>query len=224
MKRLFLILICSLFLIIACYNLYHNYGYHVISSIHNKTVIVIDVGHGGSDPGKVSNSGTLEKDVNLQIAQFLKDYLIDKDYTVFLTRESDQGLYDENASNKKRSDLSNRIHFFEQKQADYVISVHQNSYPDASVHGAQCFYYTNSVEGEQFAKAIQDALLKIDPSNKRKEKASNSYFLLKRTSVPSIIVECGFLSNPEEASKLTDENYQKKIANAIAEGAASYIK
>lgn len=197
---------------------------NAVSPKKSKACIVIDVGHGGSDPGKVSNSGTKEKDINLEIAFFLRDYLIAENYTVFLTRETDCGLYDENASNKKVSDLNNRIQFFKTKNADYVVSIHQNSFPDASVHGAQAFYFTGSVEGKAFAESIQDALLKIDNTNTRVAKSSNSYYLLKHSSIPSIIVECGFLSNPEETARLTDENYQKKIANAICLGIDHYIK
>lgn len=190
----------------------------------SKTCIVIDVGHGGTDPGKVSTNGTREKDINLKIALFLRDYLIAENYTVFLTRETDCGLYDESASNKKVSDLNNRIQFFKAKNADYVISIHQNSFPDASAHGAQTFYFTGSVEGKAFAESIQESLLKTDDTNTRLAKSSNSYYLLKHSTVPSIIVECGFLSNPAETAKLTDENYQKKIANAITLGINNYIK
>lgn len=190
----------------------------------SKACIVIDVGHGGTDPGKVSSNGTKEKDINLEIALYLRDYLIAEDYTVFLTRETDCGLYDENASNKKVSDLNNRIQFFKAKNADLVVSIHQNSFPDSNVHGAQTFYFTGSVEGKALAESIQDSLLKTDDTNTRVAKSSGSYYLLKHSSVPSIIVECGFLSNLEETARLTDENYQKKIANAINLGISTYIK
>lgn len=215
---------CFLLCLVALFSLYHNYGYQVFSSIKKKTTIVVDVGHGGSDPGKVSTDGIKEKDINLQIALYLKDYLIAENYTVYLTRETDCGLYDESVSNKKTSDLNNRIQFFNEKKADYVVSIHQNSYPDPAPHGAQTFYFTGSSDGEAFAKAVQDSLLKMDSSNTRQIKSSDSYFLLKHSSVPSIIVECGFLSNPEETAKLTDSNYQKKIADAICQGICNYIK
>lgn len=222
MKR-FVITCLSLFLcLIAVFGIIREYSLKTAASHRNNTVIVIDVGHGGSDPGKVSTNGIREKDINLQIALYLKDYLIAQDYTVFLTRETDCGLYDDNVSNKKVSDLNNRIQFFKEKNADYVISIHQNSYPDTAPHGAQVFYFSGSEEGKDFAQTVQNSLLSIDASNKRKEKASDSYYLLKHSHVPAVIVECGFLSCPEEAAKLTDSNYQKDLAYAICMGICNY--
>lgn len=197
---------------------------NTIASKHSAPCIVIDVGHGGSDPGKVSTNGIKEKDINLEIAFYLRDYLIAEDYTVFLTRETDCSLYDENVSNKKISDLNNRIQFFKAKNADYVVSIHQNSFPDASVHGAQTFYFTGSEKGKAFAESIQSSLLKIDDTNTRAAKSSNTYYLLKHSNIPSVIVECGFLSNADETARLTDSNYQKQVANAIKDGIISHIK
>ena len=222
MKNNYLLPICVLLCFIAMISLYNRYNRQVISATKNKTIIVIDVGHGGLDPGKVSTDGIKEKDINLQIALYLKDYLIAQDYTVYLTRETDCGLYAENVSNKKTSDLNNRIQFFKEKNADCVVSIHQNSYPDSKQHGAQTFYFAGSNEGKSFAESIQDSLLKIDDTNTRQAKSSDSYYLLKHSEVPSIIVECGFLSNPEETAKLTDANYQKQIAYAICLGICNY--
>jgi N-acetylmuramoyl-L-alanine amidase len=224
MKNQVLCSLCFLLTAISLLTLFNHYGKCAVTASRQKTVIVLDVGHGGSDPGKVSTDGIQEKDVNLQIALYLKDYLIAQDYTVFMTRETDQGLYDENVSNKKVSDLNNRIQFFEKKNAACVVSIHQNSYPDSSVHGAQTFYYAGSKEGEDLAKSVQDALLALDDTNTRQEKSNDSYYLLKHSSVPAIIVECGFLSNPDEAARLTDANYQKQLAFAISKGVCNYTK
>lgn len=223
MKKNYTPILCLLLCLIALFSLFQGVRTHVFTSIKNNTVIVIDVGHGGSDPGKVSTDGIKEKDINLQIALYLKDYLIAQNYTVYLTRETDCGLYDENVSNKKTSDLNNRIQFFREKNAACVISIHQNSYPDTIQHGAQTFYFTGSQEGKLFAEAIQNSLLKIDDTNTRLAKSSDSYYLLKHSAVPSVIVECGFLSNPEETAKLTDPNYQKQLAYAITIGACSFL-
>lgn len=220
MKNKYILSFSLLLCIIGLLTLYNRYGKMVVTSIKNKTVIVVDVGHGGTDPGKVSTDGIREKDINLEIALYLKDYLIAMDYTVYLTRETDCGLYDENVSNKKTSDLNNRIRFFNEKEADYIVSIHQNSFPDSSQHGAQTFYFSNSPGGKDFADSIQNALLSIDDTNQRIAKSSNSYYLLKHSKVPAVIVECGFLSNPEETAKLTDPNYQKRIAYSIALGIA----
>lgn len=224
MKNKYLFALSLLLSIIGLFTFYNRYGRQAVTSIKNKTVIVIDVGHGGTDPGKVSTDGIREKDVNLQIALYLKDYLIAMDYTVYMTRETDCGLYDENVSNKKVSDLNNRIQFFSSKGANYVVSIHQNSYPDSSQHGAQTFYYSGSAEGKAFAESIQNSLLSMDGTNKRTAKSSDSYYLLKHSKAPAVIVECGFLSNPAETASLTDPNYQKRLSYSIAQGIAKHQK
>ena len=222
MKRLYLPFICSVICVVALVSFFKHHGFPVFSSTIEKKVIVIDVGHGGNDPGKISANGIQEKDVNLEIARYLQDYLIAQDYIVYLTRDTDCGLHDENASNKKSSDLKNRIQFFEDKQAALVVSIHQNSYSDTIQHGAQTFYFSNSEASKMLAEFVQNALLKIDDTNTRTAKSSDSYYLLKNSSMPAVIVECGFLSNLEETSRLTDPNYQKKLVYAISLGVCQY--
>lgn len=224
MKKYVFIYSCFLLFLIAVFPFCHKLSKQVVALHRNKTTIVIDVGHGGSDPGKVGIQGIKEKDVNLAIARYLKDYLIAEDYTVYMTRETDQGLYDESVSNKKKSDLSNRIQFLQQKNASCMISIHQNSYPDTIQHGAQTFYYEGREEDKNFAQYVQDSLLAFDPSNTRQIKSNTSYYILKNAQVPSILIECGFLSNPEETANLTDPNYQKQIAYAIAIGTCRYLR
>ncbi len=224
MKKYVFIYSCFLLFLIAVFPFCHKLSKQVVALHRNKTTIVIDVGHGGSDPGKVGIQGIKEKDVNLAIARYLKDYLIAEDYTVYMTRETDQGLYDESVSNKKKSDLSNRIQFVQEKNASCMISIHQNSYPDTIQHGAQTFYYEGREEDKNFAQYVQDSLLAFDPSNTRQIKSSTSYYILKNAQVPSILIECGFLSNPEETANLTDPNYQKQIAYAIAIGTCRYLR
>ena len=224
MKKYVFIYSCFLLFLIAVFPFCHKLSKQVVALHRNKTTIVIDVGHGGSDPGKVGIQGIKEKDVNLAIARYLKDYLIAEDYTVYMTRETDQGLYDESVSNKKKSDLSNRTQFVQKKNASCMISIHQNSYPDTIQHGAQTFYYEGREEDKNFAQYVQDALLAFDPSNTRQIKSNTSYYILKNAQVPSILIECGFLSNPEETANLTDPNYQKQIAYAIAIGTCRYLR
>lgn len=224
MKKRNMLFLSLILCLSALFTLYRFSGLPVFSSARNNKVIVIDVGHGGTDPGKVSTGGIKEKDINLQIALYLKDYLIAQDYTVYLTRETDCNLYDDNVKNKKVSDLNNRIRFFKEKNAYCVVSIHQNSYPDTVQHGAQTFYFQGSGEGKVFADTVQESLLKLDDTNTRQIKSSDSYYLLKHSPVPSIIVECGFLSNPEEAARLTDSNYQKQLAYAICLGICRYAK
>lgn len=224
MKKYVFIYSCFLLFLIAVFPFCHKLSKQVVALHRNKTTIVIDAGHGGSDPGKVGIQGIKEKDVNLAIARYLKDYLIAEDYTVYMTRETDQGLYDESVSNKKKSDLSNRIQFLQKKNASCMISIHQNSYPDTIQHGAQTFYYEGREEDKNFAQYVQDSLLAFDPSNTRQIKSNTYYYILKNAQVPSILIECGFLSNPEETANLTDPNYQKQIAYAIAIGTCRYLR
>ncbi len=215
-KKLFVVA-CALFAFVTIY-VSGTSTFATFIKKKAKAVIVIDVGHGGKDPGKVSVDGIKEKDVNLEIAKYLKAYLIAQDYTVYLDRETDCDLSDPGVSNVKTSDMKNRIRFFEEKSADYVISIHQNSYPDASSHGAQVFYYRDSDLGKEMACAIQEALLSFDTTNKREAKGSNDYYILRKSSVPTVIVECGFLSNPTETSNLADSNYQKELADSVCKG------
>ena len=186
-------------------------------------LIVIDPGHGGSDPGKVSDTGLLEKDINLEIALLLKEEL-DSDYRVILTRESDMGLYSENDTNKKASDMRERCRIIEEEKADMLISIHQNSYTDPDVKGAQVFYYTHSAEGKKLAESIQNSIKEIaSPDNNRVSKSNNDYYMLLHTSCPAVIVECGFLSNPGEAELLNSKDYQKLIVSAIKKGIEDYL-
>ena len=152
-----------------------------------KICVVIDAGHGGDDPGKVGINGANEKDVNLEIARLVKQFLEENDIEVVMTRESDEGLYDVNASNKKVQDMKRRIELIEEVKPMVTVSIHQNSYPEEYVHGAQVFYYTGSVQGELLAECIQKQLVaKVDSENNRRIKANDSYYLLKKTDVPIV--------------------------------------
>lgn len=187
--------------------------------------IIIDVGHGGFDSGKVGVNGELEKDINLQIALKLKKTLEEQGMSVIMTREDDTGLYDESASNKKAQDLQRRCDLINEKKPLMTISIHQNSYTSSQIKGAQVFYYTTSAESQKLAEIIQKTLIEqVDPDNHREAKPNDSYYMLKRTSSVIVIVECGFLSNPEEAAKLTDEEYQQKLVDAICQGAFQYME
>lgn len=188
-----------------------------------RNLVVLDPGHGGRDPGKVGAQGEQEKDINLAISLKVKERLEKDGMEVVMTREKDVMLADEDASNKKLEDLNNRIRIINERQPAVAVSIHQNSYSDASVKGAQVFYFTHSDKGKQAAEAMQKELLEFDQENKRKIKANDTYYLLKKTEVPTVIVECGFLSCPEEEALLTDEAYQKKLAEAIAKGIESWV-
>ncbi len=180
--------------------------------------IVIDPGHGGYDPGKVASDGTEEKDINLGVARLLAGYMRQGGANVILTRNSDAAL-----SEAKREDLKLRTEFAADKNTDLFISIHQNSFPQESVHGAQVFYKKDSECGKALAICIQKRLKEVaDIGNTRMPKAEGSYFVLKNSKVPSVIVECGFLSNNEENVRLKTEQYQKHLAWAIYMGVLDY--
>ena len=200
-----------------------------VSLVKNETpkgmlCVVIDVGHGGIDSGKVSADGILEKDVNLAIAKKLKVLLEQEDVCVTLTRDSDTGLYREGDSNKKVADLQNRCALIEKIDPACTVSIHQNSFSSPEVRGAQVFYYGQSEASKELAELVQASLIKrADPENHRRAKANESYYLLKRTVSPTIIVECGFLSNPTEAALLTSEDYQNRLVWAIHMGVLEFL-
>ncbi len=188
--------------------------------------VVLDAGHGAADSGKEGVNKALEKDINLSIVFFLRDRLQQKGIEVKLTRESDDPLYTSSDSNKKMADMKRRIEIIEAYQPHLVVSIHQNSYPDASVKGPQVFYYTGSPGGEKLANEIQSSFdfAVGAENNTRKAKANADYYLLLHTPSVCVIAECGFLSNPQEANLLVTEEYQKKMADALAEGIARYLE
>lgn len=190
------------------------------------TTVVIDAGHGGFDPGKVGINMALEKDINLSIAFKLKTLLEFHDIKVIMTREEDKDLSSSRRSSyeMKREDMKARIDIINSSDAMLAISIHQNSFTQSSVKGAQVFYYVNSDEGRDLAETIQDCLKEtIDDGNHRLAKANSTYYLLKASKCPLVIVEGGFLSNRDEAEKLCNDEYQNKIAWAIHLGVLDYL-
>ena len=185
---------------------------------HKKITVVVDAGHGGPDGGKTGVNGKLEKELNLIIAEKVKKLLEEEGIAVIMTREEDGWL-----AETRIGDLKERVRIMNESKADLAVSIHQNSYHEESVFGAQVFYYTTSGEGKAAAEILQNELLEIDPENKKREKANNTYYILKKTEVPTVIVECGFLSNHKEAEKLSDEAYQGKIAEAVVKGIKSFF-
>lgn len=189
-----------------------------------KKTVVIDSGHGGFDPGKESSDGILEKDINLAIAQQLKALLEMEGINVVMTRTDDNGLYTESDSNKKIADMKKRCEIIDECKADIVVSVHQNSYQSPEVKGAQVFYYKHSAEGKRLAGILQKSFKEnLDTENKRQEKEDSTYYMLVHTSAPTVIAECGFLSNPDEAALLNTKEYQQKVAESLCKGIIEYF-
>ncbi len=193
-------------------------------TVEQQICVVIDAGHGGDDPGKIGINQLLEKDVNLSIALKLRQYLEAQGIKVVMTREDENGLYDSGVPNKKVQDMKRRVALIEETAPAITVSIHQNSYPEEYVHGAQVFYYNGSRDGQLLAQLLQSQLVqKLDPENHRQVKANDSYYLLKKTDVPIVIVECGFLSNQAEAELLGQEEYQDRVAWAIHMGILQYL-
>jgi len=191
----------------------------VFATSVNKRIIVIDAGHGGWDPGKVGRGEKLEKDINLAIAEDLQVLLEMGGATVFLTRGDDSALGD-----TKKADLTARSTMPADFKADIFLSIHQNAYQNENAKGAQAFYYGDSAESKRLAEAIQTNIRSyLDAGNKKEAKADTGYFVLKKTQVPAVIVECGFLTNDEDLQKLTQENYQEKMAWAMYLGILDFF-
>lgn len=141
-----------------------------------------------------------------------------------LTRTDDKALVSDNSKALKVEDMRNRVALIEKVHPIMTVSIHQNSYTDPSVSGPQVFFFKNSAEGEAIAATVQAALNEqLDPPKKRVSKSNDDYYILKKTPTPTIIVECGFLSNPEEAAKLTDDAYQDKLVRAVYSGVCTYL-
>ena len=182
-----------------------------------EVVIVVDPGHGGEDPGKVGINDVLEKDLNLQIAKKVKKLLEEAGIKIVMTRTNDK------VPDAKKEDLNQRVQLINDTKPKLALCIHQNSYPDAKIKGAQVFYHTITPEAEDVASIVQEQLRIVDPTNTRQIKENDTYYMLKNCQVPTIIVECGFLTNPEEAAKLTQEEYQDQIAQAICEGVVKWM-
>ncbi len=211
-------------MLLVCFYILSREAALTVGKAQDPPVILVDAGHGGADPGMVGVGGLEEKDLNLAIAQKLKADLENRGYRVVMTRETDAGLYEENAGNKKRQDMEKRIAVIEKEKPALTVSIHQNSYSDAAVKGPQVFYYADSVEGARLAKVLQEKMnAGLSVTRPRQAKGNSSYYLLKKSAGVVNIVECGFLTNPEEAALLQQEEYQQKIAAVIAEGIVSYL-
>ncbi len=191
----------------------------VFSSPVKEKIIVIDAGHGGFDPGAVSDSGTREDEINLKIANKLRKHLKDQGAKVVMTRKIDGAL-----GKNKREDMKKRVEIIKNSNADIVISIHLNKFQQSKYYGAQTFYMAGSQEGQKLAQCIQTKLIDIlDRGNTRQIKAVSDLLILKAGQAPSVVVECGFLSNPQEERLLKTDEYQEQVAWAIYCGIVDYF-
>lgn len=189
-----------------------------------KPVVVIDAGHGGNDPGKIGIDGTLEKDINLQIAKRLKSYLEASDVKVILTREDDNGLYSQRDNRKKMADMTKRCDIINEASPALTVSIHQNSYHQEEVFGGQVFYYKKSGNGKKLAEILQSRFdYVLGEKNTRLAKPNDNYYLLLHVRTPIVIVECGFLTNWKESTLLNSQDYQDRLAWTIHMGIMEYL-
>lgn len=190
-------------------------------------VVLLDAGHGGEDGGAIGSNGTVEKNINLAVMLKLQALLEQSGCTVITTRTEDVSLHnngDEKTGNRKISDLNTRKNMPEEYDADIFVSVHMNTYPDSRYSGAQVFYAA-SEGSKELASYIQTELKnQTNPQNTREVKeASGNIYILEDAKIPSVVAECGFLSNTDEEIKLNDEEYQQKLAFAIYCGVIKYF-
>lgn len=189
--------------------------------------IVIDAGHGGIDGGAVGIDNVLEKDINLGIALKLKDLFEVSGFNIKMTREKDESIHNENSSTtraKKVSDLKNRLNLINEDSNNLLISIHQNKFEDAKYKGAQIFYSNNNPHSQELAQSMRSSFVGLlQKDNNREIKPSpKGVFLLNKSTVPAVIVECGFLSNVEDAANLSNDEYQSKVAFTIFCGFLDY--
>lgn len=227
-RRLSVLLFVTVCIFVFMMYLFISFHQETIAKLPlSNRVVVLDAGHGGMDGGAESESGIKEKEINLKIAEFLKCYLEQGGAKVIMTRKEDVSLHDDdNASikNRKRQDLLNRKKIANDSGADILVSIHLNQFEQSKYKGAQVFYEKNFPKSHTLATAIQNALRdNVDKTNNRVEmQIADNKLQFQNLNLPAVIVECGFLSNPEEALMLNTEEYQKKIALAVYVGILSY--
>ena len=223
-----MIIFISMVLVLVILALWNNFRFRAVATFMPSItkVIVLDAGHGGVDPGTVSKSGIKEKDINLTIAKYLRDYLEQSGAVVIMTRTKDIGLYSSDGSlrKKKNEDLKARKEIVKNSRGDIFITIHLNSFPDSKYYGAQTFYPPDNSGGKNLAERIQEELINaLNRDNKRVALSKDGIYLIRGLDIPTALVECGFLSNPNEEKLLIKSDYQKKIAWAIYMGIQNYF-
>ena len=194
-----------------------------------KTVVVIDAGHGLPDGGAVGAGGTVEQEINLEVSKKVEEVLEGKGITVIMTRKNENCL-SEQAEGKslremKREDMNQRLKIIKKSDADLFVSVHMNQFQQPEINGLRLFYDKSDPETEELAKMLQERMSEVTGAKMYAVKAADlTLFLMKNPPVPALLVECGFISNPQEEKKLNDEDYQSRLAWAIAESIEEYLK
>ena len=193
--------------------------------LERQNTIIIDAGHGGEDGGATSCTGKLESAFNLEIALKLNDLLHLLGYDTVMIRTTDCSVYTQGdtIAAKKVSDLKERVRIVNETENALLVSIHQNTFPDSRYSGAQVFYGPQG-ESQALAAALQTAFCEtLNPGSNRKCKKADNVYLMQHIDCTGVLVECGFLSNPEEETKLCDANYQQKICCVIAATVTEFL-
>lgn len=210
-------------LVVICFLGFTKLGSEAVTAVslrrppERRHTVVIDAGHGGVDGGATSCTGVLESQINLEIALRLEDALHLLGIDTLMIRTTDESVYTEGSTigEKKVSDLKNRVRIVQETDGAVLVSIHQNIFSDTRYNGAQVFYGTKG-ESRQLAKELQQVFVSsLNPGSKRQPKTSKGIYLMEHISCTAVLVECGFLSNPEEEALLRSEEYQKRICAVI---------
>lgn len=224
MKKALMILFSGFLLIAVCINISYKIDDVMvktvgINNIQTKNTVIIDPGHGGIDVGTVGIDGSLEKNINLSISLDLYDFLMVSGINTVLTRDGDYEMY-RAGEQRTKSDLYNRMDYINSVPNSILISIHQNHFENEAEWGTQVWYSPNDEISPTLAdKILQSVKKNIQPENKRENKVSdNSYYILYKAQKPSVMVECGFVSNENENKRLQDKEYQRDMAYSILVG------
>lgn len=223
----FAVLFCTLLVALSVNKIGRTAAVSIVTGL--EPVIMIDPGHGGMDGGAVGVDNIVEKNINLNISLYLRDLFTLNGYKVIMTREEDVSIHDPKVTgikNQKTSDLKNRLKLMQKYESNCIfLSIHQNKFEQSKYHGAQVFYSANNPLSEQLAKTLQAGITAdLQPDNTRVCKESGEeLFLLYNAKNPAVLIECGFLSNPEEARQLITTEYQQKMAFSIFKATVAYL-
>jgi len=229
--RRFVVAMVALLLVGSALLSIHSIGntVPVVADLGTLPTIILDAGHGGVDGGAVGVNGEVEKDINLSIALILRDMFRMSGYEVVMTRETDISIHDEGIKSvrkMKTSDLHNRLALVEAHPNAVFVSIHQNKFGSSSSWGTQVFFSPNNPLSEELAASIQSNVTALlQPGNNREyKKAGKNLYLMYQAKCPSVLVECGFLSNAEEAVKLSQTQYQSQMAFSIYYSVMDYLQ
>ena len=216
------VLILTFLTFVLCFSAINNNP--VGSAYASKIKVVLDAGHGGIDGGVVGvRTGVKESELNLKVVKKLEQYLLDAGFIVVLTRNSEAGLYGVANSSLKRKDMEKRKNVINKAEPNLVVSVHMNQYSLSTRRGAQVFYNSSSDSSKLLAESVQESFNNMSEAVRNCSALSGDYYIIKCSNYPSIIAECGFLSNPEDEALLITDEYQENLAYAIFKGISSYL-